>query len=245
MLLLTFGALGLAVAGIACVGSSDPLESAREAEEAGDFARAIAAYQRYLDDHPDDYAVLKQYTLTLGEQWATHGGDRGPLLENLERLYERRPADSQVQGLLAVMLVRDGQAAAENERYEAAESAFRRAIAVNPESGAPQYHLGKLYEERGRHEEAFAQYRAAALKRPPIPDLYLELGRAWLAADDPDRAITALGLVLELRGMSTYLVPRAHCLMAEAYLAKGDSSEALQHLDVAGPNCQARSEVGG
>jgi len=230
--------------GAGCTGDSNPLETAREAEEGGDRIEAIAAYQRYLDDNPDDYAVLKEYTLTLGEQWASRGGDREPIIENLQRLYERRPGDSQVQGLLAVMLVREGQAAADNARYEAAERAYRRAIAVNPESGAPQYHLGKLYEDTGRPEDAFAQYRAAALKRPPIPDLYVELGRAWLDHDDPDRAITALGLVLELRGVSTYLVPRAHCLLAEAYLEKDDTSEALEHLDRAGSECPVRAEIG-
>lgn len=234
----------VAGSGLACAGESNPLETAREAEEEGDRIAAIAAYQRYLEENPDDYNVLKEYTLTLGEQWATHGGDREPIIENLEHLYEQRPGDSQVQGLLAVMLVREGQAAADNLRYEAAEEAYRNAIAVNPESGAPQYHLGKLYEEWGRPEDAFAQYRAAALKRPPIPDLYIELGRAWLGRDDPARAITALSLVLELRGVSTYLVPRAHCLLAEAYAENGQTSEALEHLDSAPEDCPVRGEIG-
>lgn len=237
--------LALVLPAAACGGDSNPLETAREAEEEGDRARAIVAYQRYLEDHPDDYAVLKEYTLTLGEEWATHGGDRDPVIENLELLYGQRPGDSQVQGLLSVMLVRQGQAAAENRRYEAAERAYRRAIAVNPESGQAQYHLGRLYDEWGRPEEAFAQYRAAALKRPPIPDLYVQLGRAWLDRGDPERAITTLGLVMELRGVSSYLVPRAHCLLAEAYLETGETSEALEHLDGAGPDCAVRAELGG
>jgi tetratricopeptide (TPR) repeat protein len=237
----TFGlavllAAALGVAG--CGGEVDPLDAARAASRDRDSTRAIGYYQQYLEENPDDYDVLKEYTLTLGERWAYDGGDRTPIIENLGKLYEMRPSDQDVQGLLAVMLVREGQAAAEAQRFEEAEEAFRRAIAVNPESGAAQYHLGILFAERGEADQAFAQYRAAAAKRPQIPDLYLRLGRAYLERGDADRAITTLGLVFELAGVSTYLLPAAHCSMARAYTARGMAEEAAQHLDRAEEGCE-------
>ena len=220
---------------------ADPLEAARRAVKDSDPERAVGLYQRYLEDNPDDFEVLKEYTLTLGERWAFEGGDRGPIIENLQRLYEMRPSDQDVQGLLSVMLVREGQAAGEAQRFEEAESAFQQAIAANPESGAAQYHLGVLYDDRNDGDQAFAQYRAAAAKRPPIPDLYLRLGNAYLDRGDLDRAITTLGLVIELSGVSTYLVPQAHCSLARAYSGKSMASEAADHLEQGGDAC----EIGG
>lgn len=222
-------------------GCGDPeagsLEAARRAAKDGDAARAVGLYQQYLEQRPDDFDALKEYTLTLGERWAYDGGDRAPIIENLEKLYEMRPADQGVQGLLSLMLIREGQAAAEAGRYEEAETVLRRAVAVNPASGAAQYQLGMMYDRQLEPDQAFAQYRAAAAKRPQIPDLYLRLGRAYLERDDADRAITTLGLVFELSGVSTYLLPEAECSLAQAYAAKGMDEEAQQALERATDTC--------
>ena len=230
--------VAVVVATAACGGSSDdPLQNARRAARDGDSLRAVGFFQEYLAVHPDDYEVLKEYTLTLGERWAYDGGDRTPIIQNLQKLYEMRPSDQQIQGLLSAMLVREGQAGAESLRFEEAEAVYRRAIAVNPESGAAQYHLGVLYEGRDNADEAFSQYRAAAAKRPQIPDLYLRLGRAYLTRGDVDRAIPTLSLVLELAGISTYLVPEAHCSLAQAYARKDMNAEAQDHLQDAVEGC--------
>ena len=213
-------------------------DAARRAVRDGDSARAVGFYQEYLEEHPDDFEVLKEYTLTLGERWAYVGGDRAPIIANLERLYELRPSDQDVQGLLSVMLIREGQVAGEAERFEEAEEVYRRAVAVNPEAGAAQYNLGKLYEQQGAADQAFAQYRAAAAKRPQIPDLYLRLGRAYSSRGDFDRAIVTLGLVVELSGVSTYLLPEAHCSIAQAYHGKGMAEEATVALERAADDCE-------
>jgi tetratricopeptide (TPR) repeat protein len=232
-------ALTALVAAAGC-GDSDAnaLEAARRAARDGDEARAVGLYQQYLEQQPDDFDVLKEYTITLGERWAYKGGDTAPIIENLEKLYAMRPADQDVQGLLSVMLIHEGQVAGEAGRFEDAEADYRRAVAVNPESGAAQYNLGVLYADRGEPDQAFAQFRAAAAKRPQIPDLYLRLGRAYLQRDDPDRAITTLGLVIELSGMSTYLIPEAHCGLAQAYDAKGMEAEAAAELEMADETCE-------
>lgn len=229
------------VAAVAAGCSNDPedvLEAARRAGRDGDDARAIGLYQQYLEGRPDDFEVLKEYTITLGERWAFDGGDRRPIIDNLDRLYEMRPSDQDVQGLLSLMLIREAQAAVEAGRFEEGEAVLLRAIAVNPESGAAQYHLGMLYEESGDAQQAFAQYRAAAAKRPQIPDLYLRLGQAYLRRDDPDRAITTLSLVVELSGVSTYLLPEAYCGLAQAYGARDMEAEAQEALAQAGDGCE-------
>ncbi len=220
----------------ACGQRGDPLVRAREAYRAGDRISAIGHYQRYLEDHADDYDVRKEYTLTLGEEWAYAGGDRVPIIEELDWLYEQRPSDEVVQGLLSTMLISDGQAAGESERYEDAEASYRKAMAVNPEAGHAQYYLGTLYDAWGRSEDAFIQYRSAAAKHPEIPDLYLRLGSAYLDRDDNDRAIRFLEIVPQLQ-ISSYLIPEAHCLLARAYFAEGLEDEAAEHFERAIEGC--------
>ena len=144
--------LFLLILSVASCADSDsrPLDAARSAVRDGDFARAVGFYQEHLEGQPDDYDVLKEYTFTLGERWAYDGGDRSPIIANLEQLYELRPSEEDVQGLLSLMLVREGQAGAEAGRFEEAEKIYRRAVAVNPEAGLAQYNLGILYDEQGK-----------------------------------------------------------------------------------------------
>lgn len=236
------GALALActmlLATLACGGEPSPLVRARDAAADGDRVRAIAHYREYLEEHPDDYDVRKEYAITLGEHWAYTGGDRRPVLDELERLYQQRPGDAQVQDLLSLMLVREGQAAVDTRRYEDAEALYERAVAVNPDAGTADYNLGVLYDEWGRPEEAFRRYRSAAEKRPPIPDLYLRLGRAQLQRGDPEAAVHSLEMVLELQGTSTYLIPQARCALARAHAAEGRLDEAERHLQGASADCE-------
>ncbi|MFW6198224.1 MAG: tetratricopeptide repeat protein, partial [Acidobacteriota bacterium] len=114
---------------------------------------------------------------------------------------------------------------------------YQRAIEVHPDVGTAHYWLGRLYERRGRSNDAFRQYVAAAVKRPPLPDLYLRLGRAYLERADVDRAINTLELVAELRGMSTYLLPDMHCELARAYQRRGEADLVREHLESASEDC--------
>jgi len=79
---------------------------------------------------------------------------------------------------------------------------------------------------------------AAALKRPPIPDLYLRLGRGYLARGQVDRAVSTLLLVDELRGTSTYLIPEANCALARAYMERGDMAAARPRYEAARDDCE-------
>ncbi len=221
----------------ACAEDRSALELAREASDDGDRARSIGLYQRHLEQSSDDFEARLEYTLLLGEVWAFRGGDRGPIVESLEQLYNAQPDNLRVKELYAMMLVREGQAAGTARRFEEAEGYYQRALDVHPDVGTPSYHLGVMYQTQGRGQEAFEAYIAAALKRPPIPDLYLRLGRGYLERGDLDRAINTLQLVNELRGTSTYLLPAAHCALAEAYHRRDDDDTARDHLARSGADC--------
>ena len=227
----------LVVTAVACVEDRSALELAREAADDRDRARAIGLYQRHLEQFDDDFEARLEYTLLLGEVWAFRGGDRAPIVANLELLYDEQPDNLRVKELYAMMLVREGQAAGSARRFEDAEGYYQRAMGVHPDVGTPYYHLGTMYQDQGRADDAFQSFVAAALKRPPIPDLYLRLGREYLVRGDLDRAINTLQLVDELRGTSTYLLPAAHCALAEAYHRRDDDDSAREHLLMGGEEC--------
>lgn len=226
---------------VACAPApGDALRSAREAADAHERERAIGLYQQHLERHPDDFDARLEYTLLLGEEWAFGGGERRTILDNLERLYTARPDNQRVRELYAMMLVREGQAAAAANRRQEAETLFLRALDVNPEVGTANYHLGVLYDAWERPQEAFEAYVAAALKRPRIPDLYLRLGRKYLERGQVDRAINTLELVAELRGVSTRLMPQMHCALAQAYARRGEPDVAAEHLQQSPADCAVR-----
>ncbi|NKB89756.1 MAG: hypothetical protein GKS06_16190 [Acidobacteria bacterium] len=221
----------------ACNDGRTDLDRAKEAADYTDRARAIGFYQLHLEDNPDDFDARLEYTLLLGENWAFEGGDAGPILESLEVLFVEQPENLRVKELYAMMLVRQAQAAQEARRYGETEELLLQASDVHPDVGTASYHLGVLYGELDRGDEAFAALISAALKRPQIPDLYLQLGREYLAREMIDRAVNTLLLVDELRGTSTYLIPQANCALAEAYLKRGDESAARARRDSAHPEC--------
>lgn len=230
-------AILIAALAVGCGAQPTDLELARQAGDDGDRPRAIGLYQRHLETSPEDFDARLEYTLLLGEVWAFAGGDRSPIVDNLELLYAADPGNLRVRELLAMMLVRDGQAAVAARRFEDAEAMYLRAIDVQPDTGTASYHLGNLYAEWGRPDDAFVSWVAAALKRPPIPDLYLRLGEAYAQRDDLDRAINTLELVEQLRGTSSYLLPRARCALARAYRDRGDLPQARLSADLAGDSC--------
>ncbi len=221
-----------------CSEGPTDLQLARGAADDGDRPRAVAYYQRHLEATPDDFDARLEYTLLLGEIWAFQGGDPDPILHNLDLLFQADPANLRVREYFAMMLVRQAQAAMESNRWDEAEAFLLHAIDVHPDVGTANYHLGVVYAETDRSEEAFSAWVAAALKRPQIPDLYLRLGREYLERDALDRAVSTLLLVDELRGVSTYLLPEANCSLALAYQQRGDTDEAQERYERAGSDCE-------
>ena len=235
------GLVGLLVAAAcvlsACAEGQTDLELARGAADDGDRPRAVAYYQRHLEAAPEDFDVRLEYALLLGEIWAFQGGDPDPILHNLDLLFQADPSNLRVREYFAMMLVRQAQAAMEASRWDEAEAFLLHAIDVHPDVGTASYHLGVVYVETGRAEEAFSAWVAAALKRPQIPDLYLRLGREYLERGALDRAVNTLLLVEELRGVSTYLLPEANCSLALAYERRGDTDEAQERYGRSGARC--------
>jgi predicted O-linked N-acetylglucosamine transferase (SPINDLY family) len=80
-----------------------------------------------------------------------------------------------------------------------AESAFRKALALDPANGEAANNLGTLIGDRGRSKEALELYELAAKVRPNLGDAWFNLGSAHEKAGDLLKAKQALERCIALR----------------------------------------------
>ena len=107
--------------------------------------------------------------------------------------------------------------------WAAAERAFGRAIALDPGYTFARLALAICLQDQGRFAEAVEQLETARAADPLAPHISAVLGRVYVNARQPDRAIPALREALEL-GPELDLV---HQQLGHAYLQQGMGAEAI------------------
>ena len=119
-----------------------------------DLRKAIALYEKKIDEHIKDTAQAGIYWKILGSRLMDKVQGRGPLygeaykaLENALRYY---PDDESIHYLMGVCAKNLGQAEyfsplEQAEHYRISEAAYKRAIELNGRYGKALYDLGVLY----------------------------------------------------------------------------------------------------
>lgn len=140
---------------------------------------------------PDDPKV--QFLLGI----AYHGrGLDERAIGAFKRAVELNPDDSAAHNYLGAIYLERG-------RTDEAIASFNRALGnVQYETPAMAlYNLGRAYYAKGQYDPALRYYRDAAAREPDtilMPLIEKDIGRAWLAKDDPDEAISHLQKSIEL-----------------------------------------------
>jgi tetratricopeptide (TPR) repeat protein len=94
-----------------------------------------------------------------------------------------------------------------------AESAFQRAVELNPDYITARINLMKTLKEVGEFETAYQHGKILVSKNLPYPDVYYSLAEILLSLNQPDKALQYAKKVLELSPeMGT-----AHHLIAKIY----------------------------
>ena len=113
--------------------------------------------------------------------------------------------------------------------FAAAERAFRRAIARNPNYAPARHWYGWYLAAMGRFDAALAQLREARRLRPTSPAIRVSLGRCYAFADRPREAIAVQKRVLaEHEGL-----PLARVALALAHMQAGAPDRAVAALPAA------------
>ena len=104
-----------------------------------------------------------------------------------QRAIDLNPDDPAVHNFLGAVYLGKG-------RLDDAIACFNRALS-NPLYDTPAtalYNLGRAYYEKGQYDPALKHYRDAAAREPDtvlMPLIEKDIGRVWLAKDDPEEAI--------------------------------------------------------
>jgi tetratricopeptide (TPR) repeat protein len=130
-----------------------------------------------------------------------------------------RSENATARDLLGIALTRLG-------RIEEAEQQFSRAALLAPELLAPRQHLGRLYLQQGRTDNALTALRAAARLGPLDRDLALWLADVDLSLGNDALAETQLRSVAE-----RFQSVRALLELARLYGRKGENVAAVETLE--------------
>lgn len=156
--------------------------------------------------------------------------------ESLERALELGPDDP-------ATLIRLGRLALDGGRLDEAERRFDAVLEVDPESAAALAGLGRIAYERGAPERAVERFDRALELQPEATSLHHQLGLAYRALDDLERARTHLELNRHdpvsfpdpmMAGLTSLLGGSSiHIHRGSAAMAKGDLDRALSEYHAA------------
>lgn len=113
-----------------------------------DYPKAIAAYQKLLDQDPDNPKILQIISeIHLAQK------DYRKALDVLSKLMEINPDDTAIQARMALLYY-------ELKDIDRAIAEFEGILETNPESDRVLYYLGLLYQEKKDDEKALARFSA-------------------------------------------------------------------------------------
>lgn len=109
--------------------------------------------------------------------------------------------------------------------FTGAETAYRRAIQLDPRNAYAIVEYADLLRETGRVKEAADEIRRARALSPALPILAVKEAEIYLDQNQADAALASASAALQLS--SAYL--RAHVALGTAWEAKGEWERALTH----------------
>ncbi len=139
------------------------------------WAKAVAAFGRYLELRPDDRATQRRLAGFLIE-----AGRFKEAADRLQKLIASDASDAIAMTLRGVLKMRQGD-------MDAAEKAFNQVITENPNYGAALANRAQLYLFKGEHAKAKMDLRTAG-RLTSSPTVLMQLGRFYVGFRDYDSA---------------------------------------------------------
>jgi len=124
-------------------------------------------------------------------------------------------------------------------KFDEAEKAFRKTLAIAPTNDAAHDNLGYLLERQGKLEEAANEYKKAIDANPMSRQAHFKLGRILVNQQHYAEAIEQLQQTLTPVDEGT---PTYEYALGAAYGRTGDREQALRHLEQAKNMAIARGQ---
>jgi serine/threonine protein kinase/TolB-like protein/Tfp pilus assembly protein PilF len=189
-----------------------------------DWVGAEKEYKRAIELDPG-YATAHQW-------YAEYLSDMG---RHSEAIAEAKRAQ-ELDPLSLIINAIGGRVFFYARRYDEAIAQCRRTLELNAGFYPAHLFLGWTYEQEKRYAEAISEYQKAIAPGQGNPGLAANFARAYAAAGNRTEAlkiISQMGEVSKGRDLASYL-------MAQIYVALGDTSRAFQWLEKAYDNRSAQ-----
>jgi tetratricopeptide (TPR) repeat protein len=179
-----------------------------------------------------DYRDGVRYHLTLARAYVSH--QRYALAQDeINRVKSQASDDSQMLVEIASLYEEMGHA-------EQAIDTCKQAVKHDPDDPAPYACLGAIYRRRAMMAEAGAMYEKAAQRADNDPAILFELAQLHVETGKVRRK--TIGLLEQAIRLRPDHAP-AHMLLGDAYLDRGQSSQAVYHYERAGKLATPGSEI--
>jgi protein O-mannosyl-transferase len=164
--------------------------------------------------HADRYTYLPQIGIYVAVTWLVAGW------------IGRRLAAGLMTGVIAVLMFCAWQ---QTTYWQNSETLWTRTLACTTNNELAHYAFANDLYERGRLDEAIAQYQTALQIRPDYVEAHYNLGTALYDKGSVDEAIAQFQQALQFRPRSE----EAHNNLGIALLQKGSLDEAITHFQAA------------
>jgi tetratricopeptide (TPR) repeat protein len=145
--------------------------------DAGDYDRAETVIQKALAKSPDDAGLNSELALIY------YGQDRvDASIKVMQKMLDIDPRDAQALNFIGYTWAEQGV------RLDEAESYIRRALEINPDSGAFMDSLGWVFFQRGDYQSAMKWLQKALAAIGPDPEVLEHAGDCYRAMGDQKQA---------------------------------------------------------
>lgn len=155
-------------------------KGAKRAAE-GDYAKAIGIFKRVLELQPSLHSARRDLAMAYVET-----GDADHALNHLIEVLRLDPADAWSWVALANLYIR------QKSDPETGEKFLRKALEIKPDDAWALNSLAAVCHERGKHDEAVANFERAIAANPDFVNAYYGEAVVFASTNESDKALDAL-----------------------------------------------------
>ena len=171
-------------------------QKANDLYEAGDYEKALAMFNKFIELQPDLYSVrinvgncyvkLREYDKAIQE------------FEFVLNKLNEEETDLKGSVVAASLYASLGELYLDQGKLEEAKEYFEKSIAIDPSDYALAYNVAEILFNSGKTDEAINYYNLAIKTNPAWPNSYLKLGYCYLNKGETDAALTYFQKFVEL-----------------------------------------------